>query len=224
MKTTNQVQRVETLVYIVASSKLAGAYLVQVLSGDATIGAISCEQLPGPPLKSKTMVFVLDNSFAPLPCNESLRLLRDLYPLGRFIVVGDRVADDKLGWLLQAGAHGFVEYTSVVLSLAEAIHAVCRGQMWVSGGMISKIFEPAAIIPRIPTRLTRRESQVADLVQHRLSNKEIGSILGISECTVKYHLTSIFGKLHATRQDLMRPDTPLKIWCQLLDLAGNRTA
>jgi len=43
--------------------------------------------------------------------------------------------------------------------------------------------------------LTRREKHILDLVQRRLSNKEISSILGIGESTVKFHLGNIFLKL-----------------------------
>ena len=43
--------------------------------------------------------------------------------------------------------------------------------------------------------LTPREDQVLKLLAGGLLNKEIAAMLGISENTVKYHITSIFGKL-----------------------------
>ncbi len=43
--------------------------------------------------------------------------------------------------------------------------------------------------------LSRREREVADLVSAGKKNKEIAGALGITERTVKAHLTSIFGKL-----------------------------
>lgn len=46
--------------------------------------------------------------------------------------------------------------------------------------------------------LTERELDVLALVSDGLSNREIGSALGISEHTVKFHLASIFGKLGAS--------------------------
>jgi DNA-binding NarL/FixJ family response regulator len=42
---------------------------------------------------------------------------------------------------------------------------------------------------------TQREKLVVDLLQHRLSNKEIGTVLKISERTVRFHLANIFSKL-----------------------------
>jgi DNA-binding NarL/FixJ family response regulator len=42
--------------------------------------------------------------------------------------------------------------------------------------------------------LTSRQRQVVGLVRKAKSNKEIAQTLGITERTVKGHLTSIFGK------------------------------
>ncbi|HVG92044.1 MAG TPA: response regulator transcription factor [Alphaproteobacteria bacterium] len=45
--------------------------------------------------------------------------------------------------------------------------------------------------------LTARESEVLHLVSMGLGNKEVAGRLAISEHTVKFHLSSILGKLHA---------------------------
>jgi LuxR family maltose regulon positive regulatory protein len=42
---------------------------------------------------------------------------------------------------------------------------------------------------------TWRERRIIELVKRRLSNKEISAILGVSEGTVKFHLSNIFAKL-----------------------------
>lgn len=46
--------------------------------------------------------------------------------------------------------------------------------------------------------LTGRERQIADGVSQGLSNRDIAAALGITEQTVKNHLTAIFTKLHVT--------------------------
>jgi ATP/maltotriose-dependent transcriptional regulator MalT len=48
--------------------------------------------------------------------------------------------------------------------------------------------------------LTARETQVLSLVADGLSNKAIAARLGVSDETVKFHLTSIFGKLGASNR------------------------
>ena len=53
--------------------------------------------------------------------------------------------------------------------------------------------------------LTPREVDVLELVAEGLSNKAVAARLGISDQTVKFHLTSISGKLGAmNRTDVVR--------------------
>jgi two-component system response regulator DegU len=48
------------------------------------------------------------------------------------------------------------------------------------------------------TPLTQRESEILNLVARGLTNKQIGYLLGISEQTVKNHLTSLLRKIGAS--------------------------
>ena len=48
--------------------------------------------------------------------------------------------------------------------------------------------------------LTERESQVLQLLAHGLANKQIAVRLGISEHTVKFHISSIYAKLGVTNR------------------------
>lgn len=58
---------------------------------------------------------------------------------------------------------------------------------------------------RAPTPLSRREHEVARLVSHALSNKEIARELELSESTVKHHVHSILHKFGvSTRGQLSR--------------------
>lgn len=53
--------------------------------------------------------------------------------------------------------------------------------------------------------LTAREREVLELVSEGLPNKAIASRLGVSDHTVKFHLSSIFGKLGvSTRTEAVR--------------------
>jgi DNA-binding NarL/FixJ family response regulator len=62
---------------------------------------------------------------------------------------------------------------------------------WDAEGEISQAsFEP----------LTEREAEVLQLLAQGLANKQIAVALGISEHTVKFHVSSLYGKLRATNR------------------------
>ncbi len=65
--------------------------------------------------------------------------------------------------------------------------------------------KPAADDERLAEPLTARELEVLDALVDGLSNKAIAARLGISDETVKFHLSGIFGKLGASnRTDAVR--------------------
>ena len=65
---------------------------------------------------------------------------------------------------------------------------------------------------RIWSAMTKRESEILELIRHRLSNKEIANILNVAEVTVKFHVSNIFSKASVDRRrDLFA----------LMDDAGN---
>ncbi len=54
-----------------------------------------------------------------------------------------------------------------------------------------------------PPLLTRRERELLDYIRTHLSNKEIGTKMGIAERTVKYHLGNLYRKFGVQgRQEL----------------------
>jgi DNA-binding NarL/FixJ family response regulator len=63
----------------------------------------------------------------------------------------------------------------------------------------------ASVEPELYEALTPRELEVLEVLAEGLSNKSIASRLGITEHTVKFHVSSIFAKLGAeNRTDAVR--------------------
>ena len=84
---------------------------------------------------------------------------------------------------------------SVVVAAPAALRARVRAALEAAG--ITAIF--ADDLEELPgEHMTPRERQVLDLLGDGLSNRAIAARLGISDHTVKFHLASIYGKLHAT--------------------------
>ena len=67
----------------------------------------------------------------------------------------------------------------------------------INGGIVVQTRQADAVHVRAQ-QLTDREGEVLALVAEGFTNKMIGAQLGISERTVKNHLTSIMTKLRAT--------------------------
>lgn len=110
---------------------------------------------------------------------------------------------------LQHGVLGIVVKTRNADVLLRAIRGVAAGEVWMEPAIVAHLVrkEPAQDTEwRMPAaRLTRRESEIVELVSLGLQNKKIAERLCISETTVRHHLTSIYGKLSVTnRLELMR--------------------
>src|SRR6266436_10363341 len=98
------------------------------------------------------------------------------------------------------GIDGFVElHKTWQTELPLAIRAVLGGQPWVPPEILvafvkqAKMLLDAQLLPG--HSLTAREGQVLQLVMRRLTNKEVSDTLGISERTVKFHVSNILSKL-----------------------------
>jgi len=79
--------------------------------------------------------------------------------------------------------------------LIAAIHALAQGLIV---GTPRLLFESNEPVERGP--LTERELEVLGLLARGLANKQIAAALGISEHTVKFHVSSIYTKLDVTNR------------------------
>jgi two-component system, NarL family, response regulator YdfI len=79
-----------------------------------------------------------------------------------------------------------------------AVQAVAAGLTVLDADMLERLSRPPLDMIALEPgeeELTSRETEVLQMMTAGLSNREIGSTLGISEHTVKFHIASIFGKL-----------------------------
>jgi DNA-binding NarL/FixJ family response regulator len=115
-------------------------------------------------------------------------------------------ADGHEGWAVEAlktGVRGILPKSASVENLLKAVRVVHQGEVWASNRVIAlTVAELAArsVNPRagklaFGERLSAREQEIVHLVVDGLSNLEAATRLGITEATVKAHLTHIFQKL-----------------------------
>jgi len=86
------------------------------------------------------------------------------------------------------------------------VEHAANGEIICPPSIVGTLFRRLAVLAaqRIPQppleRLTRREREVALLLVHDLSNREIARQLGIEIATVKHHVHNILEKLEVNRR------------------------
>jgi Response regulator containing a CheY-like receiver domain and an HTH DNA-binding domain len=98
---------------------------------------------------------------------------------------------------LELGASGFISKSSGIDEIRTAIQAVLEGDIWTPdsyhGGQ-EQDPDVADLISRLRT-LTPQQSRVLGMLGEGLLNKQIAYELGVSEATIKAHVSAILLKL-----------------------------
>lgn len=94
--------------------------------------------------------------------------------------------------LIRAGAHGVLPLDASADQIGMALEAAATGLGIFWPQQLDSL--PAA---RMSSHLTGRETEVLRMIAEGLANKEIAWRLGISEHTVKFHVSALLGKLGA---------------------------
>jgi len=147
-------------------------------------------------------VLLLDLAMPKLPGMEALRELTSESTTTRTIVLTGLIDKRQILEALQLGARGVILKDAVVDHLSACIRAVMQGQYWLEGRPVQNLVQvlhdlaaQTAPPPRKTFGLTARELEVVGLITEGSTNKHIAETFGISEETVKRHLTNIFNKL-----------------------------
>jgi len=135
---------------------------------------------------------------------EATRRLAQACPAVRVIVLTTFEEDEEVFEALRAGAVGYLLKACSADKLCEAVRAAAKGTAVLEPSVAARLM---AEVNRLATRdgrkvnqpladpLSERELAVLRLLAAGQSNKEIGSALGITEGTVKNHMTNVLGKL-----------------------------
>ncbi len=132
---------------------------------------------------------------------DAIRRIREQRPETRVLALTSFVDDDKVFPALRAGAAGYLLKDVQPAELVRAIHAVHAGEALLHPTVAARLVEEVASDARFdnPTDvLTPREREVIGLIARGRANKAIALELGVSEKTVKTHVSNIFAKLGLT--------------------------
>jgi two-component system, NarL family, response regulator len=115
------------------------------------------------------------------------------FPNARIIVLSTFGGDENVFRAFQAGARAYFLKDIKGQDLVDAIRAVHEGQRVVPPEIASQLAE------RMPlTSLSPRELEILTLIAKGKSNKEIGTVLAISEGTVRVHASNLLSKLRCS--------------------------
>jgi DNA-binding NarL/FixJ family response regulator len=105
--------------------------------------------------------------------------------------------------LLRIGVRAILSRESDPDNVLSAINAVCDGLVLLNTATaesLASIYrdQPLEGEDEVSEEITSRETEVLRMLAEGLANREIGARLGISEHTVKFHISSILDKLGAS--------------------------
>ncbi len=116
------------------------------------------------------------------------------------------IDDPAWNWtrqVLRAGVLGILSRNAARAEIHSAIHAATRGLLLLDPGLIGDFLATSSDRAAdtdfdLVEGLTEREVEVLRMLAEGFANKEIASRLGISDHTVRFHISSIFAKLGAS--------------------------
>jgi DNA-binding NarL/FixJ family response regulator len=124
---------------------------------------------------------------------ETIRRIRSQSPKARFIVLTTYAGDEDIFQAMEAGATGYLVKGMPQEMLVNAVKRVHAGGRYLPPTMSQ------ALASRMPdSSLSNREREVLGLMATGKSNREIANNLGITEATVKCHVSVILGRLNAS--------------------------
>ena len=138
-----------------------------------------------------------------LPEPPALTVLRQIEEEGidvRSILVGKTIPEPQMIEALELGAKGAIDDTAPANLVLKCMRTVMKGQYWVGRESVSSLIDglKRARIDRQNHRpkfgLTERQTEIVAAIVEGLNNPEIAKQLGISQDTVKQHLTAVFDK------------------------------
>jgi DNA-binding NarL/FixJ family response regulator len=166
------------------------------VTGEASDGAEGVELA----LASRPDVVLMDLAMPVLDGIEATKRIVAAGSQARILVVTSHDDDSLVLRALRAGATGFFLKDAAADRLAEAVRAVAKGDTLLAPPIAKRLVEAqlggtrASLRPRF-NPLTERERDIVRRLARGLSNAALARELGLSEATIKTHVTRLLTKL-----------------------------
>lgn len=125
-----------------------------------------------------------------------LLYLRAQHPEIPVMIVSARDETAVIERAIEFGASGFVPKSQPIDVIRQAVHSVLSGDVWVPPDLegVGSDEQTANLVRRMST-LTPQQIRVLMMLGEGLLNKQIAYKLGVSEATIKAHVSAILQKL-----------------------------
>lgn len=145
---------------------------------------------------------IMDSGLPGLP-EWSDALLSNKMQKMQVVVASTDLNDTEGKEIISAGASGYIHAYSTIPALNTVLDTVHGGGVWMGPTLLARLLrELDQRLPKVVNswdqNLTAREREVAERAAMGHSNQAIANKLGITERTVRAHLTTIFEKLGVT--------------------------
>ncbi len=169
---------------------LAGAEGIEVV-GMASDGAEAVALV----LQRQPDVVLMDLQMPGVDGVEATRQIVAAETWSQVVVLTSFSDTERIVAALDAGAIGYLLKDTEPEDLLEGIRSAARGESPLNPRAARQLLTARAKASTVTVDLTRRELEVLGLVRQGLANKQIARRLGITERTVKAHLTSTFQRI-----------------------------
>jgi len=124
---------------------------------------------------------------------DAISAIRARHPAAKFVVLTTYEGDEDIYRALEAGARGYIIKGMPYQTLIDALLRVHTGGRFLPAPVTK------ALESRTPdSELSAREREVLRHLVAGFSNKEIANLLGITEATVKCHVSTILMRLNVS--------------------------
>lgn len=121
-----------------------------------------------------------------------IRTLREKYPAIPVVVISAMHEQQMMSRSIELGASAFIPKSTPLVDIQKAIAAVFDGEIWLP----PRGTGPSSARGRdMLTDLTPAQVKIVSCLERGLLNKQIAYEMGVTEYTVKAHMTAAFRKL-----------------------------
>lgn len=135
-------------------------------------------------------VVIMDLVMPEMPGSEATRLIHMAHPAAKIVILTTFGTSAELAMAVENGAVGVLLKDAVDTELVGVIRSVASGNQVIPTRLLRQIRQDQAL-----KRLSARKLEILAEVAQGRSNPDIARMMGLSEITVKKHLSEIFGIL-----------------------------